>query len=140
MQGRFFLLSLVGVLMLAATIGSAAAQQCDDGLFCTGPDTCVEGECVGAELACPDAGDLCTLDECDEKQGGCVHTAIVCDDFNPCTIDTCDPTTGCVYTKREEGERCTDMFQCTSNDRCHTAVPFIMVCDVPSVPAASHPV
>jgi hypothetical protein len=134
MKGKLAVLSLAGAFALALALGSAAAQRCDDGLFCTGPDTCVEGECVGASLVCQDDGNACTLEECDEERGGCVHTPIVCDDLNPCTVDTCDPATGCVYTKREEGATCADQFQCTSNDRCHTAFPFVMVCDVPSVP------
>ena len=63
---------------------------CDDGTVCTLEDTCMEGQCIGAELAC--------------------------DDDNPCTSDTCDPETGCVY-QHADGP-CEDGNPCTLDDGC----------------------
>jgi hypothetical protein len=48
--------------------------------------------------------------------GSCVHTPIVCNDNNPCTVDSCDPRTGCVYTPVD----CNDNDACTA-DSCSPA-------------------
>ena len=47
------------------------AAACDDGDACTTEDTCVQGTCTGA-------------------------TAPECDDKNDCTVDYCNPKSGCV--------------------------------------------
>ncbi len=47
---------------------------------------------------------------------GTLCTGVVCDDNNPCTTDTCDPTTGCVYTNNTAV--CDDNNACTSGDVC----------------------
>ena len=47
---------------------------CDDGLYCTDPDTCSNGVCGGSERNCADT-DPCTIDTCDEDNDECVHTA-----------------------------------------------------------------
>jgi hypothetical protein len=44
-----------------------------------------------------------------------------CDDSNPCTIDSCDPTQGCVHTSNE-GASCDDGNECTTNDVCHDSM------------------
>jgi MYXO-CTERM domain-containing protein len=51
--------------------------------------------------------------------GGCAGTAIVCDDGNQCTDDTCNPQGGCMYTSQAEGETCSDGAPCSTGDRCH---------------------
>jgi len=129
------LLFFAGILTVAGSVGQAATElPCDDGLACTDPDTCFEGECESSPVVCADDGDACTEQKCDEERGGCVSNPIVCDDLNPCTTDTCDPGTGCVFTTVEEAATCEDQFQCTTDDRCRTAFPFIMMCDIPGVP------
>ncbi len=50
--------------------------------------------------------------------GVCVGGAPDCIDDNPCTTDSCDPTTGCVHTLMDEGAECDDGLPCTINDRC----------------------
>lgn len=48
-------------------------RDCDDGLFCTGTETCLEGRCVpGAPVVCMD-GDPCTEDLCNESTRGCTY-------------------------------------------------------------------
>ena len=47
------------------------SAPCTDGSVCTQLDTCVQGDCVGAD-------------------------PMVCDDGNDCTLDACDPELGCV--------------------------------------------
>ncbi len=97
---------------------------CDDGNVCTVGDTCGGGTCnPGAPANCDD-GNGCTDDSCDTASG-CVHannsnpcsdgnactTGDVCsggqcvpggptncDDGDCCTIDGCNPSTGCTHT------------------------------------------
>lgn len=54
------------------------------------PECTTGGEC--------DDGDLCNgAESCDPSSGTCAPgDAISCDDFDPCTADTCDSTGGCV--------------------------------------------
>ena len=64
--------------------------SCDDDNACTDTDTCIEGACVGENIACND-GNPCTIDSCD-TMAGCValETDGECDDEDPCTLDdTC---------------------------------------------------
>jgi hypothetical protein len=97
---------------------------CDaDGSVCTQKDTCKQGKCTaGPSQNCGD-GNLCTDDVCDAAKG-CVQKANValcddnnacsegdtcngkvcsagkkknCEDYNPCTIDSCSPSQGCLY-------------------------------------------
>jgi len=53
--------------------GSCASDaECDDGLFCTGEESCVAGLCEdGAPPRCDDGID-CTVDVCDESAASCV--------------------------------------------------------------------
>ena len=45
---------------------------CDDGLYCTDPDSCQEGTCTGPDRDCDD-GDACTRDTCNEESDTCEH-------------------------------------------------------------------
>jgi hypothetical protein len=47
---------------------------------------------------------------------GCLHTPITCNDNNPCTDDSCNPTTGCVGTPNDSNT-CNDGNACTT-DAC----------------------
>ncbi len=84
---------------------------CPDDVFAPSSTECREAAdicdvaelCTGNTAACPDDvlqaiddGVDCTIDACVEG-GGVTHTADadLCDDNNPCTIDTCDPVEGC---------------------------------------------
>ncbi len=50
-------------------------SECDDGLFCNGTETCVEGACAaGAVVDCADAVE-CTVDLCDDEIDACVNAA-----------------------------------------------------------------
>ncbi len=78
--------------------GCATAADCDDGLFCTGAESCVEGGCVA-------------LSACPPGINGCVRVGAICDEENDICLDEpddslcdnglfcdgaefCDPTTG----------------------------------------------
>lgn len=69
-------------------------KPCSDGNACTTNDRCAFGQCLGA----PD-----------------VHHTL-CDDHNPCTDDSCNPSTGCVHTNN--AAPCNDNNACTSGDAC----------------------
>ncbi len=44
--------------------------RCDDGLYCTSEDSCIDGVCAGHERECDD-GNPCTNDTCDENAMQC---------------------------------------------------------------------
>jgi hypothetical protein len=81
-----------------------------DSIFITGPDTCQSGNL----LSCDD-NNACTVDSCDPVSG-CRNVASGCDDFNPCTDDSCNPVQGCVHA--DNNVLCDDGNACTRTDRC----------------------
>lgn len=114
---------------------------CDDGDACTVNDVCKSGKCVGEPRSCDD-NNPCTIDSC-HKEWGCVYTPsepkpcddhsvctvndhcangvctgtpIVCFDGNPCTLDECDPISGCYYVPYSGP--CDDLNVCTVDDKC----------------------
>ena len=117
-------------------------NACDDGNDCTVMDTCGAGQCMGAgSLSCDD-GNPCTMDSC-MSDGGCAHQpsdgtcsdgdpctlndqcvqgqclsgdALVCDDQNGCTDDSCEAELGCVFSANEQ--ECEDGNECTNLDMC----------------------
>ncbi|HAN30172.1 MAG TPA: hypothetical protein DCQ06_01110, partial [Myxococcales bacterium] len=118
--------------------------QCNDGSICSEGDFCQKGQCVGKSgLSCDDKNP-CTADACDPFKGcvfpaiqgtpkctdggkcavdtacsggKCLGTAKNCGDGNPCTDDSCDPTTGCVNSPNNSNA-CDDGNSCTANDLC----------------------
>ena len=119
---------------------------CDDGNACTTGDTCSGSACVGG--AAPNCNDNnpCTDDTCNPATG-CAHTnntapcndgnpcttndtcsggtcvggpAVVCNDNNPCTNDSCNPSSGCVFTNNTAP--CNDNNVCTTGDVCSGGV------------------
>lgn len=59
-----------------------------------GAATLVRAASPSPAVACPSCDDynFCTTDSCDATTGTCRHDALNCDDGNPCTIDSCEPT------------------------------------------------
>ncbi len=72
-------------------VAAKEGATCTDGDTCTLGDLCVEGACVG-------------------------QLPLNCDDGNPCTIDSCDPLSGCKHAAQEGA--CDDGNACTVNDAC----------------------
>jgi subtilisin family serine protease len=98
----------------------ADGAPCPDGNFCNGTETCQGGTCTpGTPLVCDD-GNACTLDSCDPATG-CVFT-FACDDGNPCTADTCDPTAGCQHAAVADATPCPDGNLCNGAETCHAGV------------------
>ena len=110
----------------------ASGPACDDLDVCTHSDTCSDGSCLGTSYSCND-DNVCTDDSC-TGDGGCVNTPmdvecpdgdlcngnetcqagecttgsdLVCDDSSPCTDDSCDPGSGCVFVPND-GNSCDD--------------------------------
>ncbi len=53
--------------------------ECDDGLFCNGPEQCVADKCApGAPMVCND-GLACTTDVCSNARRGCVFNVVDAD-------------------------------------------------------------
>lgn len=125
----------------AASDGS----YCDDGQPCTNGDSCKGGTCFGSKVECGgsgpcasyqcnpttggcdgvyqpngakcDDGTACTAnDSCQE--GSCFGTQLSCDDFDTCTYDTCDPSSGCLHQSQGVGQPCDDGNVCTVQDAC----------------------
>lgn len=102
-------------------------NPCDDGNACTVDDECEDGECEsGSEtLHCEDWTD-CTDDICDPSVGCtyplngnpcCVLDNNLCNDNDPCTVDSCDVNTGaCLYAPNQGA--CSDGDLCTYSDIC----------------------
>jgi len=94
-----------------------SAVECDDSNPCTDdvchPDTGCINENNTAQC---DDGDACTLlDLC--SHGSCQPgVAVVCDDNNICTDDSCDTTAGCQNANNTSG--CDDQDACTIDDTC----------------------
>jgi hypothetical protein len=75
--------------------------DCDDGLFCSGVESCVNGFCeLGAPVTCGgDDGVACTDEVCDESSDSCasVPNDANCDDGSFCNgNEVCDPVSGCL--------------------------------------------
>lgn len=104
-------------------------NDCDNGCFCDGLEVCVGGTCQASEEGpCPDGID-CTEDVCFEELdrcffqprnemcsdgdacngfercdvgGGCEPgPRLFCNDESACTVDSCNPEVGCVFTRRD---------------------------------------
>ncbi len=118
--------------------------DCDDGLFCTGPETCdtISGCQAGVPIN-PDDGIGCTIDTCDEANdivvndpqdsacgdadvcngqetcdaiSDCQPGAVVdCDDGDHCTEDSCDEISGCAHAPISNCALFTDDFNRTDD-------------------------
>ncbi|HET9959099.1 MAG TPA: hypothetical protein VFQ61_31630 [Polyangiaceae bacterium] len=91
----------IKVLGVQAPIPCRQNADCDDGLFCTGNETCSAGFCAkGLPVVCtgPEDGVACTQLTCDETARGCIEKPIdeLCDDGTFCNgPERCDVTLGC---------------------------------------------
>ena len=94
--------------------------DCDDGLWCNGEDSCLNGACLIQEYTgdqrCDDSVD-CTDDTCKEFEDECENLPnnASCNDSVDCTIDTCDAVNDCRFTPNNAS--CDDSVDCT-DDTC----------------------
>jgi hypothetical protein len=105
----------------------AETGPCDDGNPCTQMDTCMNGECRGADpISCTQAPGACytSAGSCDPTTGMCTYplqpAGTGCpDDGNPCTDDACSPTGQCTHPPKPTTATCNDGNACTANDHCN---------------------
>jgi fibro-slime domain-containing protein len=75
---------------------------------CTAANACTTSKCVAANgvascditaISCASATpvDACTPITCDDTLG-CINTTSICNDYNPCTVDTCVGPNNCTHT------------------------------------------
>jgi hypothetical protein len=125
-----------------------SAQECDDGLYCNGVESCVGGWCRPGSLDCSAVADQCNDAGCDEDEDVCVAVPRVdetqCDDGRWCTQNdacaggvctgdlrdcsaaaaecmagVCNETTRqCEGRPMADGDLCDDGQYCTVNSRC----------------------
>jgi hypothetical protein len=111
----------VGLVVAACGSNGSACGDCDDGIACT-LDACNEadGTCQHAPIQdlCPQ-GQICDLAVGCKAAPPCSSDA-ECDDFDPCTDDTCDTISGCRYTLNTAA--CNDGNPCTEHDTCADGV------------------
>ena len=92
--------------------------NCDNGLFCDGPEICTAGGCqAGTAPDCDIDGVVCTDDSCNEETDTCNHTPnnANCDNGLFCDGDeTCDSVLGC---QSGTAPNCDDSVGCT-DDAC----------------------
>ncbi|MEY3011744.1 MAG: hypothetical protein RIT45_479 [Pseudomonadota bacterium] len=110
----------IDVLSIAEASGCTVDAQCFDGNACTA-DTCdkATGTCKNTAQqgqVCDD-GNFCTANDACTADATCKGTPAVCDDNNPCTDDSCEPTTGKCSVKANKGG-CDDGAKCTAGDAC----------------------
>ena len=96
-------------------------EDCDDGVYCNGAETCVDTLCVAGTEPCP----LPDLPYCDEDLDACVECldASVCVDGIECTDDVCDEFGFCANPPLPPGTECGDDTDddCTDPDTCDAA-------------------
>lgn len=109
--------------------GAVGKVNCDDKNpctvdVCTGTDYQDPKGCTHTPMTdntgtktCDDDNACSFMDHC---QGGeCKGVLDACDDFNPCSTDSCDKYTGiCEHTPVQDGTTCDDSNGCTKMDKC----------------------
>lgn len=82
-----------------AAVSCLTNDDCDDGLFCNGAETCgPDGECVQGQAPVIDDGVGCTVDACNEATAEVTHIAddSRCDDGLYCNgAEVCDLVSDC---------------------------------------------
>lgn len=103
-------------------LGACAQTPLPDGTACADAcltaGACFGGTCIGAQKTCDD-GNACTLDSCDPTLG-CVHTdasAQCPGSSDPCQVPVCDPGQGCGLAPAADGTRCGPS-DCTTSQVC----------------------
>ncbi|MBM4354718.1 MAG: hypothetical protein FJ109_13180, partial [Deltaproteobacteria bacterium] len=111
----------LGDICVAGACAGQAEVECDDGNPCT-DDVCAPDKgCVFSPNSqlCDDQNECTVGDQC--SNGGCFGKgALGCNDFNPCTDDTCLPDSGCVHLANQAP--CDDLDACTGGDTCAESV------------------
>jgi hypothetical protein len=125
---------------------------CNDGLWCTVNNRCLDGTCTGQPRDCSGVGDQCNEGICNEEIDACETQTVAdgtsCDDDLFCTVNdqcqsgdcvgsprncshvadqcntgVCDEDAGaCVQAAVADGTDCDDGYWCTIDDACFSGV------------------
>ncbi len=136
----------IGLLLACGTVRAHSGwvvEPCS--AVCDGDDDHDRDGWSGARTHCDD-GNPCTIDICDPGLG-CMHTPVEdgtscsdgnrcngaetcaagtctrgpapdCDDHDPCTVDSCDCSGGCVHKPAKDGRSCSDGDVCNGAETC----------------------
>jgi len=103
-------------------LGCTTDKQCEIGLAACFVGACDKASGLCQAVALPEDATCgsATLDKCTKTRtcqaGTCTALAVVCDDLQGCTDDTCDPAAGCTHTPNTAW--CDDGSVCTLGDGC----------------------
>jgi len=132
----------------AGACAAGTALSCDDSNPCTADSCSPTSGCVNTPVAagtsCAD-GDACNGAETCNAAGACTPgTPLVCTDANPCTVNTCNPASGCAVSFLEDGAACGSTNVCTGRQTCGsglcvTAAPLTCVDANPCTADACNP-
>ncbi|MBT4165679.1 hypothetical protein HOE04_01425 [archaeon] len=92
-------------------------SDCDDGLYCNGVESCVDGSCVDGSVINFDDRVGCTMDSCDEVNDVIVNVVDdgLCQNGDWCDgVESCDAVLDC---QDEVDPDCSDVYSC-SVDSC----------------------
>lgn len=102
--------------------GKCVERPLDDGVGCDPQSVCVlnatcrAGRCVGEAKSCNDSN-ACTIDLCNPLSGCESTPAPPCPSSGACTVGVCDPQRGCGVAQAEDGTVCGNV-TCDSADVC----------------------
>lgn len=125
-------------------------DDCDDGLYCNGVETCLSGVCqAGTPIDCSDLSNQCNEGVCDETHrqclaqpkldgtacddslfctvndvcmsGLCAGVTRDCSDGVACTIDSCDEVYN-VCVKTPDNSYCNDSLWCDGTETCNATL------------------
>jgi hypothetical protein len=110
---------------------TAIVEECDDGVYCNGIESCYAGECVaGSAVSCDDLVE-CTEDVCEEG-GGTYFCNHIANDSKCSPNEVCapvyfpPPSSGCGEilncTGQPDGTLCDDGVYCNGIDECQGGV------------------
>jgi len=96
--------------------GPLEGTVCDDGLYCNGKETCIDGSCVQSSGDPCENGPTCA-DACNEANNNCTgfdDPEAHCEaDLDPCTIENCNGAGQCVFTEYDPSDDCqTPLVRC----------------------------
>jgi len=110
-------------------------NDCDDGLWCNGSESCVDGVCVAGEDPCPDDRLFCNgAESCDENSDQCLHSGDPCSDdglwcngqedcnevWDRCAyidVPNCDDQNDCTHDScNESADSCRNVCNATATD------------------------
>ncbi|MEO2136699.1 MAG: hypothetical protein ABGY28_04480, partial [bacterium] len=103
-------------------VSSNNTAGCDDNDACTTMDACADGTCLGGPALVCDDGLYCTgVETCDSATGCMDNADPVADDGVACTDDSCDEAADVIVNAANDGN-CDDGLYCTGVETCHSAM------------------